>query len=356
MINNKVYSNQFYLLAFISIVTYKVGMLPSLLSLNTSSDAVFSMAIMMVIELMMLILVSKIIKTASILEIKMPKFLKAILLFSIFISLSIKLCTFSFESTIYVKEYVFESAPIYYVLIPLILTISYIAYKGINNIARVSEIIIVILFAAFFFNVLFANIDAEVAFFKNLTITENCCVGIDRYIVWFGDFTPLLFARIIEDKKKNVSKSIFILAIVLIPILLMLAFVCIFESAGKYIEFAFSKLAVYNQFSFLLGSFDIPTIISFLIAMIIKLSLILFAIIEILTFFFEKKKICTLFCAAMFLTFCLIINEKERMLKFSTSCIRYITLAVEYTAPIILYIVLSYQNDKQKCKVKEYYA
>ncbi|MDE5911507.1 MAG: hypothetical protein K2H24_04155, partial [Clostridia bacterium] len=69
---NKIYEEQFLLLAFISIVTFKIVMLPQYLVSTASNNSYMVMFFMVAIEVMMLTVVYGIAKHGSILEQDIP--------------------------------------------------------------------------------------------------------------------------------------------------------------------------------------------------------------------------------------------------------------------------------------------
>lgn len=355
MIKNKLYINQFYLLAFISIITFKVGVLPSLMHESCSKESIIVYLVMMVIELIMLSVVYQITSKTSLLEMNLPKIYKIIFSILIFVSLTIKFMVYFAEGNNYIKNQIFENANHLFIALPLMLTLLYMAYKGVNNIARICEIIFFIIAFALIFNILFANIDFNVEPLKNIKITNNSYKAIDKYILWFGDFTPFLYAHIIPKRKKCTLTLFTILGIVLIPVLLQIGVCCIFEEAAQSVEYAFSKIAVYNQFSFLIGSFDIPTIISFIICSIIKLALMLFAIVDILKYLFNNNKLTIIFIGIYLLGISFVLSNKEKLINFATSYIRYIVFAIEYTVPFAVLVLMRIYKNKTSSvsKIKE---
>ena len=73
--NNKIYEEQYLLLCFISVVTFKIVMLPQYLVRSVGGNGYMVMAFMIAIEIMMLTVVYGIVKNGSILEQDFPKWL-----------------------------------------------------------------------------------------------------------------------------------------------------------------------------------------------------------------------------------------------------------------------------------------
>lgn len=337
--DNIIFNSQFVLIAMISIITFKVLMLPSYLINYSSHNAYLCMFIMMSIELIMIVIVYKTITIANIQSINMIEPLKAILVLLVLVSSIFKLGTFIFEGADYVKEDVFVNANIVYILIPIFVCSSYVGMKGMKSIGRISEILIWLILCALVFNILFGKIKINGEYLKLNSTFSNMCIGMDKHFIWFADFTPFLFTKI-NDKKKNRALLIWgIITIFLIPTLITIVFIGSFSNSGSYIQNAFSKIAIFNQFSDIMGNFNILAIMAFLTCFIIKISLILFAIIECIKyFFFDKKYMQYIVLATVFLILVFGFKSKENSYRIATSFYRYVFGLLDYFIPMIFFI------------------
>ena len=339
---NKLYIRQFYILAFISVATFKIGVLPSLLYRQAQSSSLLSMLIMMILEMFIFLILIEISSHGSILEVDIPISIKTPLLLLALLSLFIKLNIYLSEGSIFVKNYVFDEIGLLFVVVPMAICLLYVSSKGFTSIGKTAEIIIWFILVAIFFDIIFAKIESMDIKLDKMSISTSI-VAIDEYIFWFGDFTPFLLITLTKPYGKNKYKVLFLIGIVLLPTLAMLFFIIMYKSAGVDIEYAFAKLAVYNRFSNIIGRFDLLTIISFLCAMFIKLSLIFVSIIEILNYFFKRKNIFGIILAIVIscLTI-LIFNNLTTTISIATSFIKYIVVSIEFLLPIVVFILQRY--------------
>ena len=346
--NNKIYQRQFYILAFINVVTFKIGMLPSLLVSEAGSYSIFSMAIMMFIEMLMLLIIMKVATNGSLFDMNFPISIKIFLITLVFISSFIKLNIYLSESIIYIKNYIFQDVKLIYVLVPMIVAMMYIANKEYKSIARLSEIMIFVILATILFDVTFVNAEFNGISFENQSFL-NGAVAIDKYLIWFCDFTPLLLLTITKPYSKEKFKILFLTAIVIVPLLAIIFFNFMYLEAGSEIQYAFSKLAVYNRISSLIGRFDLPNIIAFLIAITIKLSILFTAIVDTLSYIFKKRKMfCYITGIATLLVVYFFLNTIEKTLAIARSGIRYVVAIIEFVLPISIYLLQKrYKEDKK---------
>ena len=189
---NKIYEEQFLLLAFISIVTFKIVMLPQYLVHSATNNGYIVMAFMIAIEIMMLTVVYGVVKNGSILEQDIPKWLKGVFAILIFISSIIKSTVRGSEGVAYIATSLYANVSWTFVTLALVLAGIYIAQKGAKVLARSAQIFFwVIAFACAFF-IVFSNIKLDPLNLMPFKISGELAIAGDKYLMWFGDFTPLL--------------------------------------------------------------------------------------------------------------------------------------------------------------------
>ena len=351
--DNLIYNSQFVLIAMVSIITFKILMLPSYLINYASHNAYLCIFIMMSIELIMIVIVYKTITIANIQSINIIEPLKALLVLLILTSSIFKLGTFIFEGVDYIKEDVFVDANIFYILIPTFICSSYVGMKGMKSIGRITEIFVWLILCALLFNILFGKIKIQREYLKLNSTFLEMCVGMDKHFVWFADFTPFLFAKI-NDKKKNKALLIGgIITIILIPTLITIIFIGSFSNSGGFIENAFSKIAIFNQFSDIMGNFNILAITAYLTCFIIKIALVLFAIIECIKyFFFDKKYMQYIALSVVLLILIFGFKNKENSYRIATSFYRYVFGLLDYFIPMIFFIFAYRKKNKLEENVR----
>jgi len=284
-IGKSIYKRQLAVILFIISLSYKIVMLPKYMSIAASRDSALVMVVMMAIETVMFVLVYATITRSSILDAGFNKwFLKAMLALLLFSS-SIKLVALLPETLDYISSILFEEGKWFFIIVSLLPVIGYIAYKGMNTIARLSEIIIWFVILAIAFTVLFMKVNLD---FANLFPilddgVEPLGNAIDKHFLWFGDFTPLLIVRLAKEDKTRFERAYPPLSMILVDFAVIgffVAFIAIYGNVASYIDHAFSNIGVYNKISDMLGGVDFPIIIVWLMMSIIKLSFLLYTVTE----------------------------------------------------------------------------
>lgn len=351
----EVHSKQFFLVAFICVVAYKVVMLPQYLSIVAGRQAYWTMAFMMLIELCELAVVYGTIKHGSLLELPLPEIWKALLCLAIFASAIFKCGVLTSETLNYVSTTLFDNADWLYVLLALLPCVGYLAYKGANAISRTSEILFWFLAFAFFFNLMFARLQGDPHNLLPVRPDGSVAVAGDKHLIWFGDFTSLLFFKIVPSSKK--AKPFNVVAIVataLCPVLLMLVFTAVYGGGGVLVSNAFGKLSIYNKLSFLLGTVDLPTVSAWLMMAIVKLSVVLYAAVECARYFLKLHGVCAV---GVTLTLGAVVLFGMKSLRNSyalaTGWLRYVFGAIEYAAPLVAYALMRrYTSAKRRASAQ----
>ena len=100
----------------------------------------------------------------------------------------------------------------------------------------------------------------------------------------------------------------------------------------------------------MIGSADLPTVLSWLVMYIVKFSMILFAMITSAKFFFGDKSIIAIICGIIiYCIICFGIGNLNANYKLATSWLRYVAFFIEFLVTIAAYIAMRVcQSKKQK--------
>ncbi|MDE7337192.1 MAG: GerAB/ArcD/ProY family transporter [Clostridia bacterium] len=354
-LNNRIYNEQYLLLAFISLIAFKVVMLPQYLVKTSGSQSVLVMFFMMAIEIMMMCVVYGISKNNSILELDIPKWLKGVFAILIFSSSLIKSTVLGSEGVSYISTSLYANVSWSFVTLALVGVCVYFAHKGGKVIGRTAQIFFwVLLFALVFYGV-FSNSNFDFINLMPFEISSDFAVAGDQYLMWFGDFTPLLFVSTTSSpnhKKSNMAVWIIfaVLATLICSVGLMLQFLFIFGASGAVVGNAFLNVSSLNKISFMIGSVDLPTVLSWMIMCVIKISLLLFAMAECAKFFFGKKALVSLACGVIVYAVIVYgIGNLKTSYNLATSWLRYFAFLTEFCVTIAAYIAMRIsQNKKEK--------
>ena len=353
-LNNKIYNEQFLLLAFISLVTFKVVMLPQYLVKTAGSQSYMTMFYMIAIEIMMLGIVYGITKNGSILQLEIPKWLKGIFAILVFSSSLIKSTVLGSEGVSYISTSLYANVSWSFIMLALMIVCLYLAHKGGKVLGRTVQIFFWIMIFALVFYAVFSNSNLEIINLMPFKISSDLAVAGDKFLMWFGDFTPLLFMSVqpSPNRKKGVLAIWIILAIVatfICTVGLMLAFICIFGASGEIVGNAFINVSSLNKIAFMIGSVDLPTVISWLIMCVIKFSLLLFAMVECAKFFFGNKALVSIACGIIVYAVIVYgIGNLKACYNLATSWLRYFAFFAEFGVTIAAYIAMRISMRKKQ--------
>lgn len=353
-LNNKIYTEQFLLLAFISLITFKVVMLPQYLVKTAGSQSYMTMFFMIAIEIMMLCVVYGITKNGSILQLDIPKWLKGIFAILVFSSSLIKSTVLGSEGVSYISTSLYANVSWSFVMLALMIVCLYLAHKGGKVLGRTVQIFFWILIFALVFYAVFSNSNFDIINLMPYKISPELAVAGDKYLMWFGDFTPLLFMSVQPSPNRKKSTLAIWIAIAVIAALictvgLMIEFICIFGASGEIVGNAFLNVSSLNKISFMIGSVDLPTVISWLIMCVIKFSLLLFAMAECAKFFFGNKALVSLACGIIVYAIVVYgIGNLKACYNLATGWLRYFVLAAEFGVTFVAYIAMRVSQKRNQ--------
>lgn len=351
---NKVYEDQFLLLAFVTIVTFKVVMLPQYFVKAASNNGYMIMAFLVIVEMMMMAVVYGITKHGSLLQLDVPKWLKGVFAILVFSSSFIKSTVLGSEGVSYISTSIYDNVSWIFITLALLATCTYLAHKGGKVIARSTQIFFWIMTFALLFFAMFSNVNLNILNLMPFKISGELAVAGDRYLMWFGDFTPLLFIHVCKSPNRKKYRLALWTVLTVIGTLvctvgLMILFTCTFGGAGELIGNAFINISSLNKISFMIGSADLPTVLAWMVMCVTKFSLLLYAMTECAKFFFGNRALVAAICGAVVcVVICYVIGNLNTNYKWATSWLRYYAFFAEFCVTIAAYIALRISQRKKE--------
>lgn len=341
--SNKINPLQVACLIFISSITFKTIMLPQYLTSIAGRSAWLSILFLMLIDVAMFILVFKVARNYTLTELPIASWLKSLIIFLVLFNTIFKFALLFTETNAYIASTLFDNTKKSFIVIVFLPVLAYIAYKGGNTLGRLSQLLFWLIAAATLFNLIFASFDGTFARLLPVKADGSILQASDRYVCWFGDFTPFLFFRITDSKTKkkrhHLSVPLALATAVIASVVVMGLFISVYGNASPLVANAFTKIALLNKLSIIIDTVDMPTVCSLMAQIVVKLSLLMYAMVECLTYFFKKRLIVTLvFVTSLGFTLYNAFGNAIATYRIATSWFRYIILAIEYSIPMIVYI------------------
>lgn len=341
--SNKINPLQVACLIFISSITFKTIMLPQYLTSIAGRSAWLSILFLMLIDVAMFLLVFKVARNYTLIEMPIASWFKILIIIIILFSTVFKFALLFTETNAYIASTLFDNTKKSFIVIVFLPVLAYIAYKGGNTLGRLSQLLFWLIAAATLFNLIFASFDGSFARLLPIKADGSILQASDKYVCWFGDFTPFLFFRITDSntkkKRRHLSVPLALATAVLASVVVMGLFVSVYGNASPMVANAFTKIALLNKLSIIIDTVDMPTVCSLMAQIVVKLSLLVYTMVECLTYFFKKRLIVTLvFVTALGFTLYYTFGNAIATYRIATSWFRYIILAIEYSIPMIVYI------------------
>ncbi len=350
MQDNRLYTSQFLLLAFMSTSAFKVIMLPKYLCTVAGNMAWIVMLIMSLVELCFLAIIYYVAKCGGVCGEWCPRWLQKSVGVGIVTSSAVKFGVLGSEFCQYVSTQVFDHVTWLYVALAFTPVVGYIASKGLNALGRASQILFWVIAMTVVFNIFFARLEGDRYNLFPLNDWQSAALSIDQHIVWFSDFTPLVFVCLVGQTERNKIVGAFtILLVGLFPPLIALVFVYVYGNGGVWIDNAIGRLTEFHLLATIMGKADLLTIISWFIMAIVKLSLIFYGIVQGVTLIIGRRKFTNIIVSILGIIFIVFgLGSVTKYYAFATSWIRYVVAGIEYGVPIVLAVATKGGKGEEK--------
>lgn len=336
---NYLTKNQLAIIIFFLPLVFKMSMLPSLLYETSGADSYFAIGLITAIEFLQMWLVLYVVDKGGIAGIKelYGKAVAIAISLPFFLVMGLKSVLFVTEIYVYVGDYLFYNVSFMPLIVSLLIIVCYLASKGAKTIGRIFELSVWLIPIIILLGVLFGKVKLYPQYLTPLFDNGFGTVikGIDKYIIYAFDFSPLLFFRV--EKKKNVRVLIGSLACVIAVVSCYIVLIASYGRATFLITDAFAHLASFNVVISEIGSLDWPSAILWLTTSIGNVALKISAMSDILAEM-KIKKNAGAFVLTLAIGLIIIFLTKgfDPILDFATGPVKYVVIGIEILAPIII--------------------
>ena len=356
----KITTNQYILLAVFCILTSKIMTMPAVVYSYAGKDAIFSVLINVMIDIILVVLITKLVKKHQnttffeLLTKKLGKIIATIITSAITLFVLYK-GTFLFQETLsFFSLALYENYSFWLLLVPSLLTILYISYKGLSAIGRSIDIYWIFVFLEVIIVLVIGIMRVE--FQSNFPYFENGVLpllnGSAHSSIYAGNSLLLLFfVGKVDLKPKLVHyTTLFSLGVGCIVLLNNLIFFNLFTTFVPYCTFALSHLSQFNPFVTELGHAGWLSIVESTINLIFMSSVCCYCCRQYLqsTLKVTKKIISTSLTGAFILGILFIFNfNLYNFVSFNKNIAFYYNLVL-IPLIIIICIVLCINQNKQQ--------
>lgn len=348
-VSDKIYTGQFAILAFISSVCFKIVMLPQYLSATAGRNAWLSMLTLVLADGVALACVYAVVTRTDIRALPAPVPLKRLMMAVVGVTCFAKLVLFTSETTAYCSTTLFDEGLWRLILAGLIPALIYLMVKGGNVLARTAQIIIWFVAIVVALNLFFAQAAGSIKNVLPISYDKRVLLSCDKYLAWFGDFSPLLFFSVSGSKKKNIVPVLISYILILtFTVGLSIAFTSVYGGGGVLVANAFNKLAIFNKLSTLIGTVDFTVVCAWLMIAVVKLALLSTAVVECVCSFFGNRKVVSVaVCIALGVLTFFGVGNQQTVYYVMTGWLRYMTVAADYAVPVAALVCVAVFGRKK---------
>ncbi len=362
----KINYKQLSVLVFMSFISLKLLALPSLLYVDSENMSWLVALVLMIVDAIYVFLILDLMKKCdekNILEFMnkcLGPVLTRVFLFVYIIKYALVVANISKGLEFFVVENFYNEFNWLVFILPLMALIGFMTYKGIRNIARVSEminlaIVIGCLYIAF---QSFSSADptAYIPMFKD-GVTPLLKSGFN-HLSWFGSasFMMLLFGKVdFSSEKKWTMIRYLIFAIVLVQIMYYV-FYGIFDNISATHNFCLSDISQFSSQESSINELSWLIVALWVVAQAVQLALYSYCMMQAIKFTFNiKNNSVPIIIVMAYILIWSLVGENtiglERL--FFTPFASIITILAQYVIPIVLYIGYVMQNRKRNAGMKK---
>lgn len=340
---NELTKTQLSVIVFFIPLVFKMANLPGLLYAECGADGYVALGIITAVEFIQLLFVLFVVRSGG-LRALFDRYGRGVFLLfclPLFFVMLTKSVVFVSEVYFYVCDYLFYNVPSYPIVIVLLFVVCYLASKGAKAVGRVFELSVWLLPLIVLFGAVFGKVRLS---FEYLTPVledggKSALLGIDKYLLYTFDFSPLLFLKI--ERKKNLRV---LLSAVLCVAAVVFCYILLVASYGRatfLISDAFAHLAGFNVVVSEIGSLDWPSALLWITTATGNVALKFSAMGEGLRYLKIRREVGLFFLAlSTGLVTLFAFGGYEEILSLVVSPVRYVIVGIEIVAPILLLFLL----------------
>lgn len=352
---NYLTKKQLSIIIFFIPLVFKMAMLPALFYKESGTDSYIGIALITAVEFLQMWLVLFIASKGGMHGIKQLYGKNAVRLVSLplLFVMGTKSIVFLTEIYTYVCDFLFYNISATPIIVALLIVVFYLALKGAKAIGRIFELSIWIVPLIVLVGVLFGKVTLRAEYLTPL-FTDGAgkmFSGIDTYLIYTFDFSPLLFFRI--EPRKHLRVAVSAVACILVVTGCYMVLIASYGRATFLVNDAFARLASFNTVVSEIGSLDWPSALLWLTTSVGNLALKLAAMGQILKYFNIKRSIgLGGVCLALGILLLFVFTGFKDVLSIVRSPVRYAVIGIEIAVPIIMLVLYAIKQNRQEASLE----
>lgn len=362
----KINYRQLSIITFMSFIALKFLALPSLLYLESKNMSMFVALALMIIDGLYVFVILDLMKKSG--EKNIYEFMKSclgkviskIILILLILKYALVIGNISKGLEFFVVENLYSEYNWFVFVLPLMILIGFMIYKGIRNIARVSEMVCWAIVIGLIYIALKALSGIDVLSFLPFFLdgVQPLLNSAYRHISWFGSATFLfmLFGFVDFRSEKKLKMIKYIIFAILIVQLLYFVFYGLFEITSPTHNYCISDISQFSSTYSAIDELSWLVVSMWIVAQAVQLALYSYCLAQALKFLFDiKGNILPIIIVILYLLMWSFIGENTIRMEriFFSHFASIVTLLAQYILPIILEIVYAIKHKKGKNSSKK---
>ena len=359
----KINYRQLSIITFMSFIALKFLALPSLLYIESKNMSMFVSLILMIIDGLYAFVILDLMKKSG--EKNIYEFMKncfgtvatKIVLILLIIKYALVAGNISKGLEFFVVENLYTEFDWFVFVLPLMILVCFMVYKGIRNIARVSEMVCWAIVIGLIYIALKAlsgiDILSYLPFFKDgfKPLVDSAWI----HLSWFGSATFMFmlfgFVDFREEKKSKMIK--YIIFAILIVELLYFVFYGLFEVTSPTHNYCISDISQFSSTYSAIDKLSWLVVSMWIVAQAVQLALYSYCLAQAIKFLFDiKNNTLPIIIVVLYIFAWSFIGENTIRMEriFFTPFASIVTFVAQYILPILLEIVYAIKNKKKRAK------
>lgn len=359
----KINYRQLSIITFMSFIALKFLALPSLLYIESKNMSMFVSLILMIIDGLYAFVILDLMKKSG--EKNIYEFMKncfgtvatKIVLILLIIKYALVAGNISKGLEFFVVENLYTEFDWFVFVLPLMILVCFMVYKGIRNIARVSEMVCWAIVIGLIYIALKAlsgiDILSYLPFLKDgfKPLVDSAWI----HLSWFGSATFMFmlfgFVDFREEKKSKMIK--YIIFAILIVELLYFVFYGLFEVTSPTHNYCISDISQFSSTYSAIDELSWLVVSMWIVAQAVQLALYSYCLAQAIKFLFDiKNNTLPIIIVVLYIFAWSFIGENTIRMEriFFTPFASIVTFVAQYILPILLEIVYAIKNKKKRAK------
>ena len=333
---------------------YKVSTLPSYLASVAQNDMWLSFAVVQALEIFTLAPILLVASRGGLKNI-LPKALYVIVACFCVIWWALRLGMLNTDVVHYVSKILFEHDKRLLIIVLLMGSSLYIASRGVRSIGRMGELAIYPMILLVLLFVLFNK--GQPDFSELLPICDRGVSSLTAGLnlgVWFGDFLPLMFLDLRQDKSSSLKVYISAIVATILEVGLCVIFIAEYQVVADSTDSVLSRLMNQVILSSEVGRLDYVGIIVWIMANVLYISYLLaFAKKAIQDFSSYKVAliVISVISVAVVLTNEFVWTAVHQAYETALN-LGWVAMGINYLLPIVMMIVALRRKNEYNTKIK----